>query len=80
VLSGVTKFEFQYLNADLAWLGACRRAARRSIPGPLGCASVLASARDRARVCADLMRARQHGVAIVLAMGVVALAALAAMR
>src|ERR1700681_3797411 len=33
---------------------------------------------NRARICADAMRAGQKGVAIVLAMGVVALAAMAA--
>src|SRR6267378_1533337 len=54
------------------------RGRRRHSPGRSAAHRARLRRGDRARVCADLMRARQHGVAIVLAMGVVALAALAA--
>jgi len=53
VLSGVTKFEFQYLNADLAWVGAWPTSPRdAAIPRAVRLRIVLASGEEIVRVFA----------------------------
>ena len=53
VLSGVTKFEFQYLNADLAWVGAWPMSPRdAAIPRAVRLRIVLASGEEIVRVFA----------------------------
>ena len=53
VLGGVTKFEFQYLNADLAWVGAWPTSPRdAAIPRAVRLRIVLASGEEIVRVFA----------------------------
>ena len=53
VLSGVTKFEIQYLNADLAWVGAWPTSLRdAAIPRAVRLRIVLASGEEIVRVFA----------------------------
>jgi len=53
VLSGVTKFEFQYLNDDLAWVGAWPTSPRdAAIPRAVRLRIVLASGEEIVRVFA----------------------------
>ena len=53
VLSGVTKFEIQYLNADLAWVGAWATSLRdAAIPRAVRLRIVLASGEEIVRVFA----------------------------
>ena len=53
VLSGVTRFEFQYLNADLAWVGAWPTSPRdAAIPRAVRLRVVLASGEEIVRVFA----------------------------
>ena len=53
VLSGVTKFEFQYLNDDLAWVGAWPTSPRdAAIPLAVRLRIVLASGEEIVRVFA----------------------------
>ena len=53
VLSGVTKFEIQYLNADLAWVGAWPTSLRdAAIPRAVRLRIVLASGEEIVRVLA----------------------------
>lgn len=53
VLSGVTKFEFEYLNADLAWVGAWPASPRdTALPRAVRLRIVLASGEEIVRVFA----------------------------
>jgi general secretion pathway protein J len=53
VLSEVTKFEFQYLNDDLAWVGAWPTSPRdAAIPRAVRLRIVLASGEEIVRVFA----------------------------
>jgi general secretion pathway protein J len=53
VLRGVAKFEFQYLNADLAWVGAWPTSPRdAAIPRAVRLRVTLASGEEIVRVFA----------------------------